>query len=360
MSARPVEIGQVVAMLADRIEALVRELLPAGVKEGSEWRVGSVAGEPGRSMAVHLTGPRRGVWCDFGGRPEDRGDALDLVACVLFAGDKKRAFAWSRAWLGIDRVDPRSFNVTPRQVEQRKREVEHEEKRRRESALRIFIGAEERLAGTPAAGYLRGRGIDFDRLGRQPRSLRFARELVDPDGVVWPAMVAAITDPTGRVSAVHRTFLEVQPSGAVAKAPIENAKLTLGRYSGGCIRIWRGKSGKPFKEAVHGETVMIGEGIEDTLSAVMVMPELRAIAAVSLSNMANLWLPDAIGDVLLLAQNDPALDSRGERHPAQIALERAIKHFQAIGKRVRVFRPPSGARDLNELLTKTSRTEGAA
>jgi hypothetical protein len=29
------------------------------------------------------------------------------------------------------------------------------------------------IAGTPAEAYLRGRGIDFDRLGRIPGSLRY-------------------------------------------------------------------------------------------------------------------------------------------------------------------------------------------
>src|SRR5579872_5068464 len=47
------------------IAALLAELLPAGIREGAEWRIGSVAGEPGRSMGVHLGGAKAGVWYDW-------------------------------------------------------------------------------------------------------------------------------------------------------------------------------------------------------------------------------------------------------------------------------------------------------
>jgi hypothetical protein len=51
----------IAARLARQIESLVRELLPAGKRKGHEWRAGSVAGEAGHSLAVHLTGPKAGV-----------------------------------------------------------------------------------------------------------------------------------------------------------------------------------------------------------------------------------------------------------------------------------------------------------
>ena len=49
----------VATMLADRIEPLVHELLPGGRREGQEFRVGSIAGEPGQSLGIRLTGRRR-------------------------------------------------------------------------------------------------------------------------------------------------------------------------------------------------------------------------------------------------------------------------------------------------------------
>lgn len=67
--------------------------------EGAEWRVGSLAGEPGRSCAIHLGGTKSGVWSDFASG--EGGDALDLMAAVRFGGDKRAALVWSRRWLGI-------------------------------------------------------------------------------------------------------------------------------------------------------------------------------------------------------------------------------------------------------------------
>ena len=85
---RPVhDIRAIVGMLAQRIDDLVVELLPAGRRDGAEWRCGSVAGEPGQSLGVHLRGAKAGIWADFSS-PQDRGDALDLVAAVRFGGDK--------------------------------------------------------------------------------------------------------------------------------------------------------------------------------------------------------------------------------------------------------------------------------
>jgi hypothetical protein len=101
------DIGQA---LAERIEALVRELLPNGTREGHEWRVGNLHGDRGFSLAVHLGGCKAGVWCDFA--TGERGDALDLVKAVLNV-DARKALAWSHRWLGTaDILSRRSRNQT--------------------------------------------------------------------------------------------------------------------------------------------------------------------------------------------------------------------------------------------------------
>src|SRR5262249_11445122 len=94
MSARDIS-GQ----LALRVDALALDLLPAGHREGHEWRCGSVAGEAGNSLGVHLIGPKAGVWSDFS--TEQKGDALDLVRAVLGL-DTPAALRWSCRWLGIE------------------------------------------------------------------------------------------------------------------------------------------------------------------------------------------------------------------------------------------------------------------
>ncbi len=73
----PSEIAQ---RLADRVIDVAHHLLPSGKREGAEWRVGSVNGEKGQSLGVHLKGEKAGVWCDFS--TGETGDLLDLWRAV--------------------------------------------------------------------------------------------------------------------------------------------------------------------------------------------------------------------------------------------------------------------------------------
>ena len=85
--------------LAGRVEILCRELLPEGKRVGAEWCVGSIYGEAGQSLRVHLTGEKAGLWADFNGSDE-KGDLLDLwcrVRRVRFA----EALREAQEWLGI-------------------------------------------------------------------------------------------------------------------------------------------------------------------------------------------------------------------------------------------------------------------
>src|SRR3954453_17332110 len=91
--------NDIARLLAQSIESLVVDVLPAGKREGHEWFVGSIVGEPGHSLGVHLTGVKAGVWSDFA--THDSGDALDLVRAVLDV-DMAEALRWSRRWLGIE------------------------------------------------------------------------------------------------------------------------------------------------------------------------------------------------------------------------------------------------------------------
>lgn len=353
--SRPVDIAEIVGMLAARAPELCATLFPQGRREGHEFRIGDLDGNPGRSLAVHLTGARAGVWSDFASG--EAGDALDLVAQARFpgsspgTGDKAAALRWARQWLGLDGVDPAALRRTRRAVETRAAEEPTEDDARiRASAFRLWLSASERLAGTPIDRYLAGRGIDLRQLGRCPRALRYHAGLWNRESDRrWPAMVAAITDAAGATIAVHRTWLQVhgEVPGSnpemVTKAPLRDAKMTLGRYRGGAIRLWRGASMKPLREAPAGETVVLAEGIEDGLTAAIAAPEHRVMAAVSIANMGNIVLPPAVARVIILAQNDK--DAQAIR-----GLDRAVRHFLGQGKRVLLARPPEVVKDVNDLV----------
>src|SRR5262249_42321692 len=92
------EAHKIATALADRIEALCRELLPKGQIDGKNWAVGDINGTPGQSLKVCLVGENRGLWVDFADEGW-RGDALDLVEAVKSLKTIE-AMDWSRSWLG--------------------------------------------------------------------------------------------------------------------------------------------------------------------------------------------------------------------------------------------------------------------
>lgn len=69
---------QLSQMLAGQCEQVVLMLLPNGKKNGKYWRVGSVDGDEGQSLAVHLHGDKAGNWSDFA--TGEFGDLIDLWA----------------------------------------------------------------------------------------------------------------------------------------------------------------------------------------------------------------------------------------------------------------------------------------
>jgi hypothetical protein len=342
------DIRELVRMLAAQAPLLAAELLPNGRREGQEWRVGSIHGQPGRSMAVHLTGPKAGVWCDFASG--DAGDALDLVAAVLYGGDKRQAVAWARRWLGLDAgADPADAERRRRLAERalaRAAEPDDDAVRRHRQrvAIALWCSARPHIAGTPVDAYLRARAIDLAALGRQPRALRFHPALFHrPSGQKLPAMVAAITNEGGAHVATHCTWLAQDGrTGRWGKAPVEPAKMVFGPMKGGTIRLWRGASGKPLAEAPPGDVVAIAEGIENALTVAIECPEWRVLAAVSSGNLPAIALPPQCSEIVLIADRD------GENRETRRAREAAIARWLREGRRVRVALPPAGCKDWNE------------
>lgn len=358
-----VTIEAMVGMLQDRAEDLARALLPHGRREGREWVDAHVKdGGLGDSMRVHLEGRRAGVWAHFAaGR---KGDALDLVAYLVADGDKGRALGWCRRWLGIDDADPaeleRRRRTSAADAARRQADEAASREQRRLSARGLWLACKPSLTGTPSLAYLRGRGLDLAALGRQPGALRHG-ELTEPETKRrMPTLAALVQDTAGQALTMHRTFLAADTDPATGEVTgwrkagrpegVSDAKKVLGPYGGGFIALWRGASGKPLAAAPAGDIVAISEGIEDGLSVAIAAPELRVIAAISLGNMGAIALPPAIGTVIVVAQNDPALDAKGRPHPTVAAFERALRHLAEGGRTVKVARPPAGIKDVNDLL----------
>jgi hypothetical protein len=202
------------------------------------------------------------------------------------------------------------------------------------AAARLWASARP-ITGTVAETYLAARGL----AGCRSPALRYLpHHRHAPTGTVWPALVAAVTDPrTGRLQAIHRTYLARDGS---AKAPVEPAKMTLGPTAGAVIRLSEPQPGKPL---------VIGEGIESTISGALIL-KCPAWAAIAAGNLARIILPPAVVEVVIAADNDPV----GQREA-----ERAAQRWAAEGRRVRIATPNTAGSDFNDLLQRTGAREVA-
>lgn len=367
MTRQTYSLDEIKGLLLAQRHAVARHYAPAApgsyTDGGQYWTL-----NPGRadnsvgSFVVTLEGAKAGRWNDYA--TGDHGDLIDLIALSLGC-TLSEAVREARSWLGLAHDSPedaaRRKAAAERALrlaaEARAKDAEAKERRRR-GALALWLSGEEKIRGTPVEFYLRDtRCIDLARLGRQPGALRYHpavryRHLDRKTGEVWdgeyPAMLAIVNDGQGRAVACHRTWLAPDGRGGWDKAPVPKAKKVLGDYAGGSIHLWRGigprgGAGKPLSDAPDGSAVWISEGIEDALSAAILLPEARVIAAISLSNFGGVALPPAIAEVTLIADNDPKPEQ-------QAALAQAVAAHSRAGRTVRVWQNHEGGKDLNDAL----------
>jgi hypothetical protein len=115
--------------------------------------------------------------------------------------------------------------------------------------------------------------------------------LTDPPEA-WPALLAKVTDLDGRLTGLHRTWLD--PATA-DKAPVIPPRKAMGNLLGHGVRI-----GKPVS------VLAAGEGLETMLSLHLVLPELPAAAALSANHLAALTLPTELRRLYIAVDADPA------------------------------------------------------
>jgi hypothetical protein len=303
-------------MLADQVDALVPDLLPAACRSGGYWQVGNVEGDPGLSLYVHRHGAKAGRWTDAA--TGQFGDPLDLVNAAQFGGqDRRAAFAWARAWLGLDRARPHPAVSRQRQPH-RLQDVDDE------AAIkfaRSIWRAAQPAPGTNAETYLRARAIGC----ALPPTLRMVPELRHhPTGFALPALLAAISGPDGQVTAVQRIYL--RPDG-LGKADVGEPKRSLGRMRHGACRL-----------APAERELGLAEGVETGLSAM----ELHGIPvwAACGSRMDAIAIPEAVERLVIFADNGRA----GAR-----AAERTVTQHERPGRAVEIRPPPPPYKDWNDV-----------
>jgi putative DNA primase/helicase len=249
----------------------------------------------------------------------DADEGKVLVHCHASC-DQRRVIAALRSRRLWDEYGHRQFTCpTPRAPAN---DNENRDETKRSKAAQAIWQAAMPAGGTLVETYLVSRGL------RLPPSsnLRFHDKLKHPSSGVWPAMVALVTRGVDhKPLAIHRTFLARDGGG---KAPVDPQKMMLGPCRGGAVRL-----------GVPSAVLMIGEGIETCLAA-MLGTGNPAWAALSTSGLRALNLPDAVGEVIVLADGDDA---------GEAAARDCARRWKREGRRVRIARPPQGM-DFNDLL----------
>lgn len=245
-----------------------------------------------------------------------------------------------------------------------------------QAARQIWFSAQP-AEGSPVRDYLTLRGLSPQLLDRLPEAIRYqpdARYMVpgdQPGQYVQlhrgPAMVAAIVDASGRVTAVHRTWIDLtNPKGKLVlpdpRKPDEMlpSKKVLGHKKGGSIRLSVPRGAR---------TLIVAEGIETTLTAMLAEAQPRGCGywcAVDLGNMAGrmqrgpglkyagrpdmddreAWVPpDWVRHLVFVQDGDS--DPRLTRAKLEAGLRRAM--VLRPGLRASIVHAGDG-RDLNDIL----------
>ncbi|WP_332118221.1 toprim domain-containing protein [Azorhizobium caulinodans] len=274
--------------LADRAEAVCRHYLSNGRREGRYWLVGDIRNTPGRSLFVRLQASAKGPagkWTDAA--TGEHGDLLDIIRGSLGLTDFADVAEEARIFLSLPHPEPEPS--APRRC------VTPVPSGSVEAARRLFSMSQP-LAGTPAETYLCRRGIT---LLHGTGNLRFhPRCYYKPDDgptEAWPAMIAAITNLSGRITGVHRTWLAPDGSG---KAPVDTPRKAMGDLLGSAVRI-----------GVPNSVMAAGEGIETMLSLRQVLPDMAMAPALSASHLSAILFPLRLRRLYIVRDNDPAGDA---------------------------------------------------
>ena len=283
------------------------------------------------SLAVHVGGERAGTY-----RDHEVGEGGGVLALVMRerGGSEREAMAWLREGGFLDGEPARQARhgaQPPRKPPERDSGPipgPDDVDARRKVARRVWE-ATEPLPGTIAETYLRHvRGVGHVAVAP---ALRFSAALSHPYAPGrYPCLVAGVQDVHGGFLGVQRIYLDRE--GAPRKADIEPVRASLGSLAGGAVRL---------AEPEHGRPLLVGEGIESTAAAMLLL-DLPGWAALGTSGLRPIELPEHVRDVVIAADRDAA----GLRAAAALA-----RRLEAEGRNVEIRRPHKG--DFNDVLRES-------
>lgn len=303
--------------LGRQAEAVCREYLSNGRRQGHYWQVGDVRNTPGRSMYVRLKDSAKGPagkWTDA--QSGEHGDLLDVIRESLGLIEFTDVVEEARRFLSLPHPEPESIP---------KRHASTPAPSGSTEAAWRLVAMSRPIGGTLVETYLHGRGITAlhgtANLHFHPRC--YYRPDDHGPTEQWPAMIAAVTDLNGRITGAHRTWLA--PDGS-DKAPIDIQRKAMGDLLGNAVRF-----------GIAGDVMAAGEGIETILSARQAIPGMAMAAGLSAAHLAAILFPDTLHRLYIVRDNDQAGDG---------ARDSLVERANAAGIEAIVLSPRLG--DFNE------------
>ncbi|MBX3642309.1 MAG: toprim domain-containing protein [Rubrivivax sp.] len=236
---------------------------------------------------------------------DKRGDSAGW--CKLFVDLRGGVYGCNRAGVSEAWKADRDRPMTRQQRAELARQIgqataERESEQRQQWAVnaerikRLWAQCVPLVPGDPVTLYLKRRG--FGGVWPLPACLRLHRALPCWNGDekigVFPAIVAPLVAPGGRVVSLHRTYLAVDGRKADLPSP-KKLTATAGPLAGACI---------PLHEPQRG-VIGIAEGIETALAA-WLASGVPTVAAYSAGNLAAWQWPVSVQRLAIFADNDRA------------------------------------------------------
>ncbi|WP_299305485.1 toprim domain-containing protein [uncultured Litoreibacter sp.] len=286
-------IAEISAKLGARAESFCRAYFAEGHRQGDYWQVGDTSGAAGRSLVIRLHaggGRKAGGWTDYA--TGEFGDLIDLLHAKLGSRSLHETLLEAEHFLG-------HAPLPKQRVSSRASKCSSTATTKRIASARRLFAAGKPILGTAATVYLHSRGIArFGPALRYHPRVYFRGANTGPDQPSYaPALLAKITDNRGNITGCARTYLDPITGGL---ADLSNPKRILGQLHGNAVRFWSGS---------NLEELIVGEGLENTLSVGTTLPEFNLASCLTATHLGLFIPPSGIRRICIARDNDAA----GER-----------------------------------------------
>jgi len=292
------------------------------------------------------------------------GDGVRLIAKVNGWTDQQALWELRREVKGIEREQGRPPLLPPRDQVREQKEDERKRASARNSLLAVEAEVKPIRENNAVGRYLMRRvvGLKLKWLSNQLGYVErlYHQDLAERDAFGKarvshrPAMVARVTDRTGKPVTFHRTYLS--PDGFKAKVSVNQVKKLMPgvrQLDGDFILVNRPTADPMWR------IVLVAEGIETAL-ALVVLTENRypVLSCMAANNLAKFTPPKGCQMVYIFADRDPVNPKTGYR-PGEHYAERLQARLTAMNITSTIKVPKTEGEDFLDILNKRAASSGS-